>query len=453
MQDPKRAYAAGAFAIEIDGAVAGLLSSVTGGSAFGVVVDDPKGAGPGVSPKRLANVGFRDITITCGIPHGALADWITAFLAGASDFRDGAIVFLDYTYKDIKRLEWMGGTITSVTFPRLDAASTLAASLSVDIAVGRTAMTAGTGSALGNDPGGKAAKWSVSNFALAIPGVDCTTVATVDELTVSAVPTNLKSPHLGPPQLGDLVVSATQSRAQGFDSWAQDSFFLGNQGEKTATITYLSPDLKTPLMSVQLDGVGIFEVAESTMVRGSESIPRTTASAYCEQVTCLPAAAPAPAPVEPAPSTAALEGILRDLATTLQLSSTAPNPAADAAAVARRLQAVSPTTSALDADSSRAAAGKDIGAAWARGTATLDELESVASTAGTAWTALSLADGHSLIGALQIAGVVPVEHDAALELTRDPFVVGLVEGASEVLGQVQPHLIAVDRVVEAPPGP
>jgi hypothetical protein len=432
MPDSKRAYAAGAFAIEIDGKVAGLVSSVAGGNAFGIVAEDEqKVPTPGVTPKHLSNVSFRDITITCGIPKGALADWITAFLAGATDLRDGAIVFLDYTYKEIKRLEWSDGTITSISFPRLDAAIASAAALSVSIAVTRTELAEGSGTVLSTTKGGKAETWSASNFSLAIPGVDATKVATIEELTVSATLSRGKQPVLGPLELGDLVLAAARSGANSFDTWAQDSF-LGNQAEKQATITYLGPNLKSPLMSLQLNGVGIFELAESKLVRSSESVPRITASMYVEQVTCLPAAEAPPAPA-PAASAAA---------TRIET---------DPGAVARRLLAASPSKSALDADSSRVTAGKEIGAAWARDTATLDELESVVTTADTAWTALSLADGHSLIVALQTAGVVPIEHDASLDLTRDPFVVGLVEGAAEVLGQVQPHLTAGDRTVEPPP--
>lgn len=111
----------------------------------------------------------------------------------------------------------------------------------------------------------------------------------------------------------------------------------------------------------------------------------------------------------------------------------------DPADVARRLRSTAETVTTTSADAQHQR-GALLGAAWAERVASLDELSQVAELVPADWTAVALDEGHSLVGALQESGVVPAAHSGDLELSRDPFVEGLVEGATAVYAQVRTHL-------------
>ena len=56
------------------------------------------------------------------------------------------------------------------------------------------------------------------------------------------------------------------------------------------------------------------------------------------------------------------------------------------------------------------------------------------------WTAIALAEGHSLVAFLSVAGDLPADEIGPIDLRRDEFTSGLATGAAEVYREVALHL-------------
>ena len=127
--------------------------------------------------------------------------------------------------------------------------------------------------------GYKKSRWLVSNFRLAIDGVDCTSVTTIESLAVkqpvqpraitrgdNQVPINLEIPNL--------VVTLADAKADTLYDW-HDSFVVkGNafdDQEKSGSLQYLAPDLKTSLFTLNFNHLGIFRLARVSAATGSWS--------------------------------------------------------------------------------------------------------------------------------------------------------------------------------------
>ncbi|MEO7423162.1 MAG: hypothetical protein ABIU87_12305 [Ornithinibacter sp.] len=216
-----RQYAgAAALALEIDGTFAGFLHSFDGGEAFAEVIEAPSTGGP--IDKSIGSAKYDDIVVTCRFPDGALATWVTAFLEGKAPEHDGAVTVLNINGQPVRRLEWQKGAIPSVAFPALDAQSKQSAEVTIAIRPTTTTSVGGTGQAP-TAPQPKPKTWSVGNFALSMPGIDCTRVVRIEPVvapqTYVAPASGRGAPKAGHVQVSDLVVAVAvqQSGAADFD--------------------------------------------------------------------------------------------------------------------------------------------------------------------------------------------------------------------------------------------
>jgi hypothetical protein len=115
-----RGYSSGKFALELEGKAAGFLRSVEGGEPFGTVVVEAPGA-DGIAKKHLGSLEFEPITVTFGVGMAKeLYNWIAEVCNRQQKPRSGAIVFLNYDFTEVERLEWKNGLITEIVFPALD---------------------------------------------------------------------------------------------------------------------------------------------------------------------------------------------------------------------------------------------------------------------------------------------------------------------------------------------
>ncbi|SDP45639.1 virus tail tube protein gp19 [Pedococcus dokdonensis] len=442
-----KGYSAGAFALELEGKLVGFVRSVEGGGVRGDVVHEPPGP-DGVVHKHLGGVRYDDIVVTSALPEGDWAAWLTAFLEGKAPQHDGAVIFLNYSYQPVRRLEFRHATIVSLTFPELDAAGKTAGYLTVTLRPEEVVESPATGSVKATST--KSQPWATSRFRVEIPGVDCTRVSSVGALTVSqtvvedAVGT-VRTPTraAGPLEVGDLVLTVSQLGAADFTRWADDFIVKGNNSardEKTATVSLLTQNLKDTVFSFTLKGVGIHRLDPTKKVQDVEAISRFTAELYCEQIELdLPkseAAPPTSTPSSTPPRTEATDRSAPGRSILAALGERRLEPLD----VARRLVATGESATApSDADAQRQR-GAQLGAVWAQRVASLDELTRLAAAARGDWTAIALPEGHSLLEVLQDAEVVPGGHDGALDLARDSFVEGLVDGAADTYVEVRAHL-------------
>jgi hypothetical protein len=449
----QRGYTTGRFMVELDGTPAGFVESVDGGDVFSDVVVEKAGA-DGIAHKHLAGVRYDDLTFDVG-PNMSQSffGWIASTLDRKSTQKDGAISFQDYTGSEKERLAWHGGLLSEISFPTVDASSKDSAHLTVSVQPELTQHKKGSGLKSQLSASSKQTKWFASNFRLTIDGVDCTSVRKVDGLTIvqTRAPAGIgearSEVEQSTVQIPNVVVTVAESHASDFLAWHDDFVVKGNNGqdrEKEGKLEFLSANRQDVLFTLALHGLGIFRIGRVKETAGAAAIVTVEAQIYCESMSFSypKAAAQAAQPAGSASASAAepaavLATALRDfLAPRL-----APTQAHSAELVAARLRATADNGDPVGADASRSAdLGRKRGGAWARERATLEELEQVAETRASDWSALVLDDGHTLLAYLQEAGVVPQKHDGPLTLERDAFVDGLVEGAAAVYEEVQPHL-------------
>jgi phage tail-like protein len=295
-----RGYVAGKYGFELDGISAGWIHSAEGGHATSDVVLEP--LGPDHSHyKHISGVKYDEMVIETGT--GMSKDfyaWIKkAFTPGAEGHvrKNGAICTCDYNFKELSRLEFTNGLITEVGFPALDAASRDTAKLTVKVAPEFTRTKAGTKQSVS----GKYTidrkvqkRWLPADFKLTIDGLDCTRVSKIGAIILkqktSENPVGETRGYEREPgvlEVPNLVVTLAESHADSWYRWADDFIITGNNGwdqVKTATLTYLTPNLQEELFTIKCSHVGIFKLTPDRVVSGSDAIRRVTAEMYVERM-------------------------------------------------------------------------------------------------------------------------------------------------------------------------
>jgi hypothetical protein len=299
MSGHHRAYTAGRFALEVDGVAAGWIYSAEGGNRVAEVVTEKSSQEHHVR-KHIAGLKYEDITITCGIGM-TKHFWLTLQKSLKDEFRrfDGSIHVCDYNNKIIRTLEFHQAIVTEIGFPGLDAASKDACKLSFKIAVEWTRTHPGKGNVsvpdhpLGH---GKQKPWSPANFRLRIDGLDhaCSRINKIEPLVikqkvtdnnVGEMRTMMREPAAI--ELPNLVITTPESHSKELYKW-EKTFIIdgkcGDEDEKTGTLEYLTPDLKTTLLKIDFHHLGIFKLTPDKIEAGSEAIRRVKAELYCEDM-------------------------------------------------------------------------------------------------------------------------------------------------------------------------
>ena len=291
----ERGVAAGRFALELDGAFAGWLTSASGGEAEGEVVQEPLGA-DSVVRKHLGGVHYTDLELTAGAGmEKAFSDWIAATLAHTGTRKDGTVISVDATLKEVARRTFFNALVREIELPVLDAGAKDAATLMVRVAPEDARTTKGSGAKVAAPSSAKVQKkWLPSIFRLQIDGVDCKNVRRIEALTIKQ---NVVDSSIGERrdflqeesqlELGDLIVTVPESKAADFVAWHDDFVIKGNNGssaEKSGKLELLAPDLKSVLLTLDFGGLGIFKLERRD--GGAEgALPTLRAAIYCEELT------------------------------------------------------------------------------------------------------------------------------------------------------------------------
>jgi hypothetical protein len=142
-----RVFAPGHFDLELEGVSAGPLSNLQGGEAVAEVIEEKAGADH-FTHKHVGNVHYNDIVLTFG---GGMSkgfyDWIEQATLQNFSQKAGAVITSDPQGKAQRRLEWHGGLLTEIDFPKLDAASKDPFRMTVKITPEHTKSAAGSGNA------------------------------------------------------------------------------------------------------------------------------------------------------------------------------------------------------------------------------------------------------------------------------------------------------------------
>jgi phage tail-like protein len=291
-----RGYAAGKFGLEMDGVMVGWLISVEGGHGRAEVVSEAVGADYFVK-KHIGQPKYEDITLEMGATMSKpVYDWIASSMTANHQRKNGAIIFADYNYKQISRLEFFNALITEVSFPTLDAASKDVAKLTLKLTPESTRrVVAGKGAAVKGTVDAKAQKlWTTANFRLNIDGLDTSKVSKVEALTIKqtvvtdsigdardymAEPGKLEFPNL--------TFTVADNASGPFYDWFQDFVINGNADEskeKGGTIEFLSPNLKEVIFKLTLKNIGIFEMAAPKSEANVDKAAQVEVSTYLERI-------------------------------------------------------------------------------------------------------------------------------------------------------------------------
>lgn len=295
-----RGYVTGKYLLELNGQLCGFLWSSEGGLAYSEVVNESLGA-DNIQRKHIAGVKYSDITITFGTGMSkALYEWIKDSFSNAttdSDIRkSGAIIACSYDYKETSKLNFYNAVITEVTFPALDTASKDAAKITVTLSPEYTRKVKGTGKTYDSKSFMIQKKWLPANFKFSIEGLEKTT-ARVNKISEISFTRKVAENAIGEARdyqkdpasrdFADITFTFPEANSDDITKWFDSFVINGNNGEgaeKSGTISYLTPNLKETLFTMELHNLGIYKLENEPAVAGQTQISRLVATLYCEYI-------------------------------------------------------------------------------------------------------------------------------------------------------------------------
>jgi hypothetical protein len=275
--------------LDLDGAFAGWIQSVEGGSAVAEVITEE--TADGVAKKRLGKVKYEDISVTCDFSMGkALYEWIKASFDGKEIRKSGAIAVADYKYDVTSILGFQNALITEVGFPACDATSKEPAYMTLKFAPELTRNKKGSGVVKGSF-GTTQKAWLPCNFRFTIDGMEkaCSRVNKIESLTLKqATAPDPKDDKRVPRKLEipPLKCEILANDADPFFAWHEDFVIKGNNGddkELNGSLEFLDTNQET-MFKLEIGACGPSRCAHDKCEAGGEGIRRVKMEMYCEQM-------------------------------------------------------------------------------------------------------------------------------------------------------------------------
>ena len=303
-----RTFAA-AQSFSINGVQCPEVAGWSGGDISGTVVETVENSA--VTKKHIGQVGYEPIVIKATPPLSAtLSACLSDLCAGRS-----APVTLELSGSYAEPLQATNAQLIEAQFAALDGSSKDVYEI---IFVFRAeSVRPLTSTANLSVRSGKSIRALASNFRFTLGNLDTNRVASIEPFTITRVAAAnsgdvMRDPTIqtGPTKFSNLVVVTSDASAASWTAWRDDFLVRGNNtdaNELDGALTILGPDMKTPLLSLQLSHVGITRFAHNP--GANEATLRSTATLYCEQITLAPPATtpsttPAPTPAtNPTPTT------------------------------------------------------------------------------------------------------------------------------------------------------
>jgi phage tail-like protein len=284
---PVRQVKIGHILLTIGESPAGALLEAEGGAAFTDVIVTEETTD--FQAKKLPGTRkFGNITLKRGMTADtSFFDWIEGSIGGRPVAHSGAIAGTDENFKLFTRTDFFNALITEVGFPALDAASKEAAKMTIKMQPESTRIQAGSGSV--NPTHTAQQKSFVNNFKLTINGMNATFVTKIDQINIKlnyAQADSAAGQRLASIDIPNLKFTVPESRANDFISWHEDFVIKGNnspENEKSGSLAFLSPDLKTEFFRLDLTGLGIFALDRDPLTLTNE-VRNVTAQLFCNKM-------------------------------------------------------------------------------------------------------------------------------------------------------------------------
>lgn len=202
-----------------------------------------------------------------GVALKAIYQRVAAWVSGAPTSWGGELVAYDLALRETARYAFALGTLTGLTFPRLDAASKDAASLKAYL---RTTGITPSSSRTIIAPTKSSVPWSSSLFQVALEGIDARYATRVDPIVFS-----------GPGAIGGVRIQFDGRLAATLSAWFRKVVVEGGSdvaSKRMASITYMSSaGVRICALGFRL---GIYKL-DGTM----DGVSAVTASFYAEKPT------------------------------------------------------------------------------------------------------------------------------------------------------------------------
>jgi hypothetical protein len=289
----KRAYTAGHFELQLDGApTTAYLKSVDGGYVKASLVDEPVGP-ENMRIKHTSTVDIDPFTVEFGISGAnAVLKWIQSSWRKEWSRKNGQISHANFDMKTTFTHEFFDALITETTFPGLDGSSKDAAYIKVKVQPEKViTKKQAPGPRLQPNLGSKQKLWMCSGFRLSIDGLDGMQYANkIDSFTIKQgvkkfytgeerfpqiEPTKIEFPHI--------TGTIAAEYADGLHDWYQKYIVTGMadpKAQKTGSLEFLSPDRKSTLFRINLYEVGLHSLSMVSSTANSDQIKRMKFELY-----------------------------------------------------------------------------------------------------------------------------------------------------------------------------
>ena len=291
-----RTFAA-AQTFSINGVECPEVQSWSGGDISGTVVET--GENSAVTKKHISQVGYEPIVAKATPPLSAA---LSACLADLCANRS-TVVSLELSGSDAKPFQATNAQLIEAQFAALDGSSKEVYEIVFVFRAESVRPLASTANS--SVKTAKTSRALASNFSFTLGNLDTNRVASIEPFSITRATTAdsvgaMRDPSLqtGSTKFSNLLVVTSDASAASWTAWRDDFLLRGNNtdaNELNGSLTLLGPDMKTPLLALQISHVGITRFAHNPS--SNEAIMRSTATLYCEQITLAPPATnPAPAP-------------------------------------------------------------------------------------------------------------------------------------------------------------
>lgn len=282
------------YVLELDGAMAGHLSSAEGGNLYGEVVNEKIGTDR-IQRKHIARAKYEDLTITCGAAMGSeLYDWIKGTLTGNGPRKNGAVVMVDHSGQMINRLNFYNAMIKEVSLPVFDSSSKEAGKITLKLSCGYTQRSYPGGSVSMNAFAQQQKRWLLCNFQLKIDGLD-QAVARASKIEALTITQRISQDAIGNArgynvepsyiEVSHLTVTVPEDYSDSLRQWMDNIVINGNSGdERAGVIDVLAPNKTDILFSLTLSNLGLFKLSPDQTEAAKSGIRRIKADMYCEDV-------------------------------------------------------------------------------------------------------------------------------------------------------------------------
>jgi hypothetical protein len=301
----RRGYSAGWFALEMDNQPipVGFVTSVDGGHFRSNPVHNPSGDTQ-FTPKYSGKPTYEDITIGIGMPNSwRLFNWVKSSIENRPERHTGAIVGYDNFagQQERSRRVFTDALIQEVRFPALDAASTQPANITLKICPetlvyqpGLTRLNPG----LARDEVIKQKQWSCANFGMRLDGFwgqGSQRNAKIEPFTLrQSIMENHSGDRLEPTKWAGRVeyphitITFDEGYVNYWYKWYRDSSINGRVLRRTGAISWYAPNMRSELMRLEMDGVGLLNLEIERWDAHKDGMARGKATLFVEKMNLVP---------------------------------------------------------------------------------------------------------------------------------------------------------------------